>query len=103
MRLMGEIGQEHTSDFIDAAEQSLTRLERFYYVEGHVLNPNVYVSLAPDGYSLTLRYVVDAWQRRSTTSDIWGHVIRVFDERDDIFIAPPTLARVEYPLPGQPT
>jgi len=101
MRLMGEIGQEHTSEFIEAADQSLTRLERFYYVEGHVLDPNVYVNLAADGYSLTLRYVVDAWQRRSTSSDIWGHVIRVFAERDDIFIAPPTLASVQYPLPRE--
>jgi len=99
MRLMGEIGQEHTSEFIEAADQSLTRLERFYYVEGHVLDPNVYVNLSADGYSLTLRYVVDAWQRRSTNSDIWGHVIRVFDERDDIFIAPTTLASIQYPLP----
>ena len=99
MRLMGEIGQEHTSEFIEAADQSLTRLERFYYVEGHVLDPNVYVNLAADGYSLTLRYVVDAWKRRSTSSDIWGHIIRVFDERDDIYIAPNTLAQVQYPLP----
>jgi small-conductance mechanosensitive channel len=99
MRLMGEIGQEHTSEFIEAADQSLTRLERFYYVEGHVLDPNVYVNLAADGYSLTLRYVVDAWKRRSTSSDIWGHIIRVFDERDDIYIAPTTLAQIQYPLP----
>jgi small-conductance mechanosensitive channel len=99
MRLMGEIGQEHTSEFIEAADQSLTRLERFYYVEGHVLDPNVYVNLAADGYLLTLRYVVDAWKRRSTSSDIWGHIIRVFDERDDIYIAPTTLARIQYPLP----
>jgi small-conductance mechanosensitive channel len=99
MRLMGEIGQEHTSEFIEAADQSLTRLERFYYVEGHVLDPNVYVNLAADGYLLTLRYVVDAWKRRSTSSDIWGHIIRVFDERDDIYIAPTTLAQIQYPLP----
>jgi len=57
MRLMGEIGQEHTSEFIEAADQSLTRLERFYYAEGHVLDPNVYVNLAAAGYSLTLRSV----------------------------------------------
>jgi small-conductance mechanosensitive channel len=101
MRLMGEIGLEHTSEFVDAADQSLTQLERYYYVEGHVLDPNVYVNLAADGYSLTLRYVVDAWKRRSTSSDILGHVIRVFEERGDIFIAPPTLARVEYPLPKE--
>jgi small-conductance mechanosensitive channel len=95
MRLMGEIGQEHTSEFIEAADQSLTRLERFYYAEGHVLDPNVYVNLAAAGYSLTLRSVgrgVAAAQYQLRR--LGGHVIRVFYERDDIFIAPTTLARV---------
>jgi len=99
MRLLGEIGQEHTKDFIEEADKSLTRLERYYYVEGHVLDPNVYITPVADGYSLTLRYVVDAWQRRSTHSNIWGHIIRVVDERDDMFVAPTTIASAEYPLP----
>ena len=99
MRLMGEIGEEHTKEFIDKAEHSLTQLERYYYVEGHILDPNVYIIPDSNGYGLTLRYVVDAWKRRSTNSDIWGHIIRVFDERGDIFIAPTTLATTEYPKP----
>lgn len=100
MRLLGEIGHEHTKEFVAEADRSLTRLERYYYVEGHVLEPNVYVAPAADGYALTLRYVVNAWKRRSTNSDIWGHVIRVFSERADIEIAPPVLARMEYPVAG---
>lgn len=64
MRIMGEIGETHTKEFIEDAERSLTRLERYYYVEGHVLKPNVYVTPSENGYTLTLRYVVDAWQRR---------------------------------------
>lgn len=99
MRILSEIAQEHTAPYVEAADKSLTRLERYYYVEGHMLEPNVYVQPGTDGYQLTLRYVVDAWKRRSTASNIWGHVIRVFDERDDIYIAPPTLARLEYPMP----
>lgn len=101
MRLLAEIGKEHTEAFIEKADHSLSNLERYYYVEGHVLEPNVYIRPAADGYTLTLRYVVDAWKRRSTNSDIWGHTIRVFEERGDIFIAPTTLAKVEYPLPPE--
>jgi small-conductance mechanosensitive channel len=99
MRILGEIGEEHTREFITAAEKSLTKLERYYYVEGHVLKPNVYIAPATDGYALSLRYVVDAWQRRSTSSDIWGHIISIIDERDDIFNAPTTLSHIDYPLP----
>ena len=101
MRLLGAIGKEHTEQFIAKADRSLSNLERYYYVEGHVLEPNVYVKPAPDGYALTLRYVVDAWKRRSTNSDIWGHSIRVFDEHGGIFIAPVSIAKPEYPLPVQ--
>lgn len=101
MRLLGEIGHEHTAEFIDDANESLTRLERYYYVEGRPLDPNVYVKPETDGYGLTLRYVVDARKRRSINSDIWGHVIRVFDEHPEIFIAPTTISTMEYPLPQQ--
>lgn len=101
MRLLGEIGHEHTNHFIAEADASLSKLERYYYVEGHVLDPNVYVTPVNDGYQLTLRYVVDAWKRRSTKSNIWGHIIRVFTEQPRINIAPPTLAQVEYPLPAE--
>jgi len=99
MRLLGAIGKEHTEQFIEKADRSLSNLERYYYVEGHVLEPNVYIKPAPDGYALTLRYVVDAWKRRSTNSNIWGHTIRVYDEHDHIFIAPVSIANPEYPLP----
>jgi len=99
MLLLGVIGKEHTEEFIEKADRSLSNLERYYYVEGHVLEPNVYVKPAPNGYALTLRYVVDAWKRRSTSSDIWGHIIRVFDEHGNIFIAPTSIANPEYPLP----
>jgi small-conductance mechanosensitive channel len=102
MRILGSVGMEHTEEFIEKADRSLSNLERYYYVEGHVLEPNVYVKPAPDGYALTLRYVVDAWKRRSTSSNIWGHTIRLFDEHDRIFIAPNTLASVDYPKPEHP-
>lgn len=98
MRLLGEIGQEHTEEFIDAANRSLTQLETHYYVEGHVLHPNVYITTNVDGYALTLRYVVDARKRRSTNSHIWGHILRVFEERSDILIAPKTFAHFDYPI-----
>jgi small-conductance mechanosensitive channel len=101
MRLLGVIGKEHTEPFIEKADRSLSNLERYYYVEGHVLEPNVYVKPASDGYALTLRYVVDAWKRRSTNSDIWGHTIRLFAEHDQIFIAPTSIANPKYPLPPQ--
>ncbi|MDA8596845.1 mechanosensitive ion channel family protein [Candidatus Pacebacteria bacterium] len=97
MRLMAEVGEEHTKDFIAAADESLTKLERYYYVEGRVLEPNVYITGSADGYALTLRYVVDAWRRRTTNSNIWGHLIRVFEEHGDIVIAPTTIASVDYP------
>jgi small-conductance mechanosensitive channel len=99
MNMLGTIGKEHTTEFIDKADTSLSNLERYYYVEGHVLNPNVYVKPSQNGYALTLRYVVDAWQRRSTCSNIWGHTIRAFDEHDQIFIAPTSISIPEYPLP----
>lgn len=99
MRIMGEIAEEHTADYMDEANRSLTRLERYYYVEGRVLDPDVYIEPSTNGYSLILRYVVSARKRRSTNSNIWGHILRVFDEHDKIFVAPTTIANTEYPKP----
>ena len=97
MNLLSQVGEEHTQQFIAEAERSLTKLERYYYVEGHVLKPNVYIAPDANGYKLTLRYVVNAWQRRSTNSNIWGNILRIVEERDDMYIAPTTLANVAYP------
>lgn len=101
MRILLEIGNKRTESFIEKAEQSLSNLERYYYVEGHVLKPNVYIKSDPNGYALTMRYVVDAWQRRSTSSDIWNDTIQAFDKHERIFIAPVSIAYPEYPMPGE--
>jgi small-conductance mechanosensitive channel len=97
MNIMSEIGETHTEQFVDDANKSLTRLERYYYVEGHVLKPNAYITPTTNGYTLTLRYVVDAWKRRTTNSDIWSDIIKAFAERSDIVIAPRTIASQKYP------
>jgi len=97
MRLMSEIGLNHTKDFVEEASKSLTRLERYYYVEGHILDPNTYVKPDNNGYKLTLRYVVNAWKRRSTHSDIWSDILITFDDHKLIKIAPVTYSVYEYP------
>lgn len=99
MEVMSDIAETHTNEFIAAAEKSLTKLERYYYVEGHVLEPNAYISPATDGYALTLRYVVNAWRRRSTNSAIWSDMLRALSDHPDIVIAPTTIAQMKYPTP----
>lgn len=99
IHIMSTVGEKHTKDFVTKADRSLTKLERYYYVEGHILDPNVYIEPGADGYRLTLRYVVNAWKRRSTASNIWTDIIAEFETHPNVFIAPPTIAQYEYPLP----
>lgn len=86
MRILGDIGLEHTKDFIDKANKNFSKLERHYYVEGSFVEPKVYIKPGKRGYELALRYVVHIRKRRSTTSDIWGHTLRVFGEHPNIHI-----------------
>lgn len=97
MRIMSEAGVKHTKAFVEEADKSLTNLERYYYIEGHVLDPNVYMQPDENGYKITLRYVVNAWMRRSTNSAIWEDIITVFETHPNISIAPPTYATIDYP------
>lgn len=97
MRIVEEVGHNHTKEFIEGADKSLTELERYYYVEGHILDPNVYVAPHENGYALTLRYVVNAWKRRSTNSRIWEDIMKTFEAHSGIHIAPTTYALTEYP------
>lgn len=97
LTLMEQVGHEHTREFVEQADKSLTRLERYYYVEGHILDPNAYIQPHANGYELTLRYVVDAWKRRSTNSDIWSGILQAFEADPGIEIAPTTYAVAEYP------
>ena len=98
MQILAEIGHEHTKEFIDKADRSLTHLERYYYVEGHMLEPNTYIEPDIDGYNIKLRYVVNAWERRSTASGLWADIIRAFEKDPAVEIAPRSRAIMEYPM-----
>jgi len=84
MKIIGEIGREHTGEFIERANKDFTNLERRYYIEGSSIEPNVYIKPNKQGFELTLRYVVHIRKRRSVASGIYGHILRVFGEHSKI-------------------
>lgn len=97
MELLTKIGEEETKDVVEEADKSLTKLERYYYVEGHVLKPNAYIVPSRNGYTITLRYAVNAWKRRSTHTNIWTRIITAIEENEAIAIAPVTNVVVREP------
>ncbi len=66
------------------------------------LDPRVWTRVVDCGVLLTLRYLCDPRQRRTTEEEIWEEVLTRFAEADDIDFAYPTIRRYINPTEGKP-
>ncbi len=55
------------------------------------LTPTVYTSVADSGVLLTIRYLCDPRERRTTSEAIWEDILDEFARHQDIDLAYPTI------------
>lgn len=92
MQVMEGIAHDVTKGAADAARQSLTQMEQRYYLEDRDMEPNVYLSGAPDGAEVTVRYAVEARERRGVKHTLLVRIIERVEELGTIEFAPRSMS-----------
>lgn len=72
------------------AQQQIRQAAEKYLIFYGALTPTVYTSVRDSGVLLTVRYLVDPRQRRSTEQAIWESVLDAFEKEARIELAYPT-------------
>lgn len=88
--LLSDIGSKHAEPLSQGAQQQIRHAARKYLIIAGTLTPTVYTSVRDSGVLLTIRYIVDPRQRRSTEQFMWEEILDRFAAEADIDLAYPT-------------
>jgi len=86
-QIIQQIGVEMTSDIPKRVESSMKKMSRRYMIRTGHLTPIVYTTIKDSGVLLTLRYLTDARQRRTTEVEISRGILEAFAREDGIDFA----------------
>jgi small-conductance mechanosensitive channel len=106
-RRAGEIllehGEEYTSDLQARAQARLVELMKRYPVHEQSVQPRLYVVMTDNWIELTLRYVVEARERRKVVAKLHHELLQHLQGEPDIAVASATFEIVGFPpLRGDP-
>ncbi|MGF1603680.1 MAG: mechanosensitive ion channel family protein [Thermosynechococcaceae cyanobacterium] len=88
--LLLKIANRHAEDLSASAQNRLRAAAQKYMIVYSKLTPIVYTSVQESGILLTMRYLCEPRQRRSTEQAIWEDILRTFAQHDQISFAYPT-------------
>ena len=88
--LLQKIANDNVENLLDGAQEQIRRAAQKYFIFYGALTPIVYTTVKDSGVLLTMRYLVNPRQRRSSEQQIWESTLDAFDEEDDIELAYPT-------------
>ena len=89
-RLLQKIANDNVENLLKGAQEQIRRAAEKYFIFYGALTPIVYTTVKDSGVLLTMRYLVNPRQRRSSEQQIWESALDAFDEEDDIELAYPT-------------
>ena len=89
-QLLTDIVNKHAEHLSQNAQKQIRQAAERYFIHYSALTPIVYTSVRESGVLLTIRYMVDPRQRRSTEQQIWESVLDAFNAAPDISLAYPT-------------
>jgi small-conductance mechanosensitive channel len=89
-QIIQQIGEEMTSDIPSRVESSMEKMSHRYMIRTGHLTPIVYTTIKDSGVLLTLRYLTDVRQRRTTEMEISRKILDAFAQEDGIDFAYPT-------------
>ena len=88
--IINQIANEMVMDIPNKVESSIKRMSRRYMIQTGKLTPIVYTTIQDSGVLLSLRYLAEARQRRTTEVAISKRVLEEFAKENDIDFAYPT-------------
>jgi len=96
--MMLEHGQKCSEHLQEDAQAALRALDtRFPAIEDLPVTPTLYTVMTDNWVEMTLRYVVDAHQRRAVQTDLHRELLAHFGEIDSITVASTTVEIVGFP------
>lgn len=96
------IAEKHSGVKGDVAAEQVRRASRKYMIFFQQLTPIIWTSVADSGVVLTLRYLSEPRQRRSTVAAIWEEILIAFADEDAIDFAYPTIRHYDNQSEGKP-
>ncbi len=100
--ILVEIADRHGAHLSEAAAEAIRKAARKAMIHYHALTPYVWTSVADSGVLLTIRYLCEPRQRRSSAEKIWEEILDAFRRCDDIDFAYPTMRRYINVDEGKP-
>jgi len=88
--MLGVIADQNVKHLSEGAQQQIRRAAEKYFISYGALTPIVYTTVKASGVLLTVRYLVDPRQRRTSEQQMWEAVLDAFAKADDIELAYPT-------------
>jgi hypothetical protein len=90
-------GSEYTLAFQATAEKQLRKMMERYPVHATSVEPSLYLVMTDNWIELTLRYVVDARERRSVKAQLHYELLTHFEQEPSITVASATVEIVGFP------
>ncbi len=88
--ILQKIIHDHAESASESAEKKIREASKKYMIFYQYLTPIVYTNVEDSGVMLTMRYICDPLQRRSSEHEIWEEVLKAFALYKDIDFAYPT-------------
>ena len=95
--MMIEHGREYTEGFQALAQAGLGRMASDYRLQETTVEPTIYVVMTDNWIELTLRYVVEARERRRVKALLHEELLRHFEAEQNITVASATFEIVGFP------
>jgi len=95
--LMLEHGQTYTAELQADAEAKLSMMLDRYPLKDTKVEPTLYLAMTDNWIELTLRFVVDAQERRKVKGQLHQDLLQHFQAEDNISVASMTIEIVGFP------
>jgi small-conductance mechanosensitive channel len=101
--IMLDLGNKHTGQVQEDAEAKLAKLIDRFPLKQTTVEPSIYFVMTDNWIEITLRFVVDAQERRKVKAQLNRELLQQFDEETNVTIASATFDIVGFPaLQGAP-
>ena len=88
--ILKKITSEDIERLSDGAQEQIRSAANKYLIFYGALTPIVYTTVKDSGVMLTMRYLVNPRQRRSSEQKIWEAILDAFEKEENIDLAYPT-------------
>lgn len=89
--ILTKIADENVMHLSEGAQQQIRKAAKKYFIQYNKLTPIVYTTVKDSGVMLTIRFLVNPRQRRSSEHNIWEAILEAFNRESDIDLAYPTI------------